>query len=174
MRTLSTVNTKAGNDLTGLLYIPDPAPGSSCNDTAHFVPANATRASNLPRGGNFAFMAIAPWISPDCTLAYLAAAKNDPLRAFIFFVPDNGTDAPESNSDAWSLGDGGKWKSNTKFPVYAIPGSMGSLILDEMALYSGNLTSVPNGHELADELSPNSYVRLALTLDIGMWIHGTV
>jgi hypothetical protein len=41
--------------------------------------------------------------------------------------------------------------------------------MDQLALYTGNLTSVPNGHELANEYPPSDYVRLAIQIDIGTY-----
>ena len=111
IRTLSTNSANAGTDVTGLLYTPDLIDGDPCiNASAPYVPSNVTRQANLP-DTDFDLIAVAPWISPECTLAYLSAAQQDPVRGFIFFPPDNSTDEPAlANSQQWSLGDGGKWK----------------------------------------------------------------
>ncbi|KAF2664077.1 hypothetical protein BT63DRAFT_100458 [Microthyrium microscopicum] len=165
--TLSTTNADPSNDLTGLLYVPELDAGSSCEDKIYqYVPKNATSNLQLPQGAQFAFLAVAPWISVTCTQQWLYAARDDPLRAFIFFLPNNETSAPKANDPAWSLGDNGKWKKTSKFPVYAIDGASGGSILRNMALYSGNLTSVPFGHNLADDYPPTAYVRLAGALQM--------
>jgi len=154
--------------LTGLLYLPELDEGSSCENTIdQYVPENATSQVHLPVGSQFGFLAVAPWISVTCTQEFLSAARDDPLRAFIFFLPNNDTLVPPANDPQWSLGDGDKWKKNTKFPVYAIAGSSGGTILRQMARYSGNLTNVPNGQMLADEFPPNAYVRLAGSIALG-------
>jgi hypothetical protein len=130
------------------------------------VPVNATKVA-LPRNG-YTFIALAPWISVDCTFAYLNAVQADLIRAFVFYLLDNSTDIPPlANDPTWGLGDGGRWKTTYKFPVYAIPSSRGSQLMSELASYSGNLTSVPNGHDLANQYPPSDYVRLAMDIDIG-------
>jgi hypothetical protein len=70
---------------------------------------------------------------------------------------------------AWGLGDGGRWKAENHYPVYAIPGLSGKIIMDQLNLYSGNITTVPYGHDLADMYSPTSYVRLWANIDTGSW-----
>jgi hypothetical protein len=166
--TLSSTDANPKSDISGLLYLPQLDPGSSCEPIlGNYVPQNATSQVHLPVGTQHGFLAIAPWISTVCTKDFLWAARDDPLRAFVFFLPNQDTTVPLSNDAAWDLGDGGKWKKNAKFPVYVISGASGNLILNEMALYSGNLTTVPFGQMLADEFPPNAYVRLAGTISLG-------
>jgi hypothetical protein len=151
-----------------LLYLPELDPGSTCeNEIFKYVPSNATSQVHLPMDAQFAFLAVAPWISSTCTSEFLYAARDDPLRAFIFFLPDDSHDVPGANDPKWSLGDGGKWKKSNKFPVYAISGKDGGKVLRNMGLYSGNLTNVPFGHVLADEFPPSAYVRLAGSISMG-------
>jgi hypothetical protein len=158
----------ATQDLTGLLYLPELDPGSSCEDEIFkYVPRNSTSQVHLPMDAQLTFLAVAPWISTVCTTEFLYAARDDPLRAFIFFLPDDDSVVPKSDDDRWSLGDGGKWKKDNKFPVFAISGQSGGTILRNMALYSGNLTNVPYGHVLADEFPPTAYVRLAGNISMG-------
>lgn len=165
IRTLSTTDASAGTDISGLLYTPVPDT-QACPQWSQYASVNASKAV-LPRA-NFGFVALAPWINPSCTLAYLAAVQQDPIRSFIFYLTDNSTTAPPlANDPTWGLNDGGKWKSSNKFPVYAIPSASGNQIMSQLALYTGNLTSVPNGHELANEFPPSDYVRLAIEIDIG-------
>ena len=163
IRTLSTTDASAGIDISGLLYTPVPST-TLCPQWALYVPKNATQVI-LPRA-TFGFIALAPWISSNCTLAYLAAVQQDPIRSFIFYLPGNSTDIPPlANDQTWALGDGGKWKSTNKFPVYAVTSNSGTQIMSQLALYTGNLTSVPNGHELASLYPPSDYIRLALQID---------
>jgi hypothetical protein len=171
VQTLSTTNASPGNDLTGLLYLPELDPGDSCMSTIpKYVPENVTSQINLPLNGQLAFLAIAPWISVPCTVQFLQAARDDPLRAFVFYLPDNGTSPPPSDDPAWSLNDGGRWRTWAKFPVYAISGMDGFTLMQSMARYSGNLTNVPYGHSLADEYAPDYYVRLAGAISVGQYL----
>jgi len=90
------------------------------------------------------------------------AVNSDGTRAFLFYLTDNDTGVPPlANSNVWGLGDGAQWKRNNKFPVYAIPGADGNEIMEQLALYSGNVTDVPNGHQLAGKYRPSDYIRLA-------------
>jgi hypothetical protein len=132
-----------------------------------YTPANVTTQNNLPNNGQIAFLALAPWINVNCTKQFLNAAANDALRAFIFYLPDNDTQAPAPTDPAWDLGDGGAWKSTTKFPVYAIDGQSGVQIMQELVLYRGNLTTVPYGNLLAQQFPPTFYVRLTGSISIG-------
>ena len=168
IRTLSTNSATPGTDVTGLLYTPDLPAGDPCIEaSAADVPANVTRQINLPNT-DYDLIALAPWISPACTLAYLAAAREDPVRGFLFFLPDNGTSTPPTaNSNTWGLGDGGQWKGENKFPVYAIPGQSGRILMQASNDYSGNMTTVPHGHELTETYDPRDYVRLFVDIDTG-------
>ena len=113
------------------------------------------------------YVAFAPWFSADCTRSYLAAAKDS--AAFLFYVPvQNTTDKPPPRIDqTWNLGDGGYWKSQNNFPVYAIPGADGATIMQQLALYSGNMSEVKNGDLLAQQFNPRDYVRLYTTFGTG-------
>ncbi|KAF1988624.1 hypothetical protein K402DRAFT_391843 [Aulographum hederae CBS 113979] len=165
IRTLSTTAAPgSSSDITGFLYVPEPR---SCNASHSYVPQNVTRKASIP--STFHLIAFAPWINSICTLSYLEAVQTDPLRAFIFYLPDNNTETPPLPNDiAWGLGDGGSWKTNNHFPVYAVPGAIGAEIMNQLSLYSGNVTSVPNGHDLANfGVSPSDYIRLAADIDLG-------
>ena len=158
VRTLSINN--GGGDIEGLLYVPDLLPSDPCVDVAaQYIPSNVTRLSDLP-ATQYLYVAIAPWISAPCTLSYLAAAKG--VTAFMFYQPDNGTSAPPLASDpSWDLGDGGRWKAQNKFPVYAVPGSEGAVIVQALAQYNGN-SSNPVIREILsyEQFDQRDYVRL--------------
>lgn len=163
IRTLSSSSVSSGGgDRVGFLYVPDLPLADACtNASSAYIPANTTRKSDLP--SNAQLIAIAPWLSPSCTLSYLHAANYDPLVAFIFFLPNGNSDMPPAANDAvWTLGDGGQWKSDFNNPVYAIPAVSGRDIIYQLALYSGNLTSVPNANDLIQSYPSTAYVRLSM------------
>lgn len=160
--TLSSNSATPGQDVTGLLYTPIlPAGNDGCRTAGDYtIPSNATTRANLPKA-DYDLIAVAPWGSPGCVLQYLNSVQEDPIVGFIFFLPDNSTTAPPAaNSNAWSLGDSNEWKGDNHFPVYAIPGQSGDLILRNSALYSGNMTDVPHGHLLTESYDSRDYVRL--------------
>lgn len=169
IRTLSTNDATSGNDITGLLYTPDLAADDPCVKASEpYVPANATRQANFPNNGRYALVALAPWISPTCTLSYLAAARSFQTQGFLFFLPDNSTaEPPPANDATWSLGDGGNWKQDNDYPVYVVPGAVGSTLIAATADYSGNISSVPNGADLLNTYDPTDYVRLYVDIDTG-------
>lgn len=158
VRTLSINN--GGGDIEGLLYVPDLLPSDPCVAiSAQYIPSNVTRLSDLP-ATQYLYVAIAPWISAPCTLSYLAAAKG--VTAFMFYQPDNGSSTPPPVSDpSWDLGDGGRWKAQNKFPVYAVPGLEGAIIIQELAQYNGN-SSNPLVREILayEQFDQRDYVRL--------------
>ncbi|RDW87726.1 hypothetical protein BP5796_03420 [Coleophoma crateriformis] len=160
---LSTHNIPADGKMRGFLYVPDLLESDPCvNISKPYVPSNVTRQANLPPT-DFTLIAIAPWINENCTKSYLAAAKLDPMRALIFYKPDNSTNPPPPISDPqWNLHDGGRWKSSNQYPVFAVSGAMGARMIYESSLYSGNLTNVPHGHEISEipNIDVRDYVRI--------------
>ena len=160
----------------GFLYVPDLDDDDPCVDiSSQYIASNVTRQANLPQT-DFTLIALAPWISVECTKAYLAAAHLDPARAFLFYLVDNGivngtfngsAQPPPINSPAWDLHDGGAWRSGNSFPIYAIPTDVGNQLMHELSLYSGNMTEVPNGHAISElpNVDPRDYVRLYTEID---------
>ena len=125
-----------------------------------YIPANVTRRANLP-STEYDVIALAPWVSANCTLSYLAAARRDSTRAFVTYPTSHSSDRPPPVNDAfWGLNDGGQWKSRNNFPVYAIPGQMGDSLMSGLVHYSGNMTEVEHGRELAEMFDPRGYARL--------------
>ncbi|PSR79811.1 hypothetical protein BD289DRAFT_85463 [Coniella lustricola] len=149
--------------IQGLLYVPDLDDNDPCKAIeSEYVPATATRQSDLPPA-DYNLVALVPWYNATCTKSYLDSAAYDPIRGFITYVPNNETKKPPGSSDkAWELHDNGAWKSDSKFPVYAIPGSAGASMMAQLALYSGNVSSVPHGSNITELYSPNAndYVRI--------------
>ncbi|KAF2494229.1 hypothetical protein BU16DRAFT_528370 [Lophium mytilinum] len=167
IRTLSTSGVSNGDDPYGIMFVPTLTSSDCIEAEKDFVPANATRRQNLP-DVDYSLIAVAPWFSPTCQQEYFAAARGLPVKGFFTYLPSNNSETPPLISDpAWGLGDGGSWKSANRYPVYAIPGISGSIIMQQLNLYSGNITTVPNGRELVDIYAPSSYVRLWANVDTG-------
>ncbi|KAI1378529.1 hypothetical protein F4677DRAFT_411158 [Hypoxylon crocopeplum] len=168
--TLSTTSVSTANGVVqGLLYVPDLADDDPCqNLSAPYIPQNATRQVNLPTT-NYNLIALAPWINANCTLAFLASAKLDPIRAMLVYLPDGDTNQPPAVDDeAWDLGDGGAWKATNRYPVYAIPSTSGKQMMRQLSLYSGDLSQVPFSNQIMSTYSPNpaDYVRVWTELTV--------
>ncbi|KPM37151.1 hypothetical protein AK830_g9421 [Neonectria ditissima] len=169
--TLTTTNADTLDGvIQGLLYVPDLDDNAACDQQQYdFIPHNVTRRDNLPPT-NYNLIALAPWFSIDCTLAYLASARVDPLRAFVFYKPNNSSNKPQdADSAVWNLEDGGAWVKTNKFPIFAISGREGQTMMEQLSLYSGHIDSIPYGDEINDLYGPNpkDYVRIwtELTLE---------
>ncbi|KAH7155597.1 hypothetical protein B0J13DRAFT_229386 [Dactylonectria estremocensis] len=169
--TLTTTNADTLDGvIQGLLYVPDLDGDAACDEAQYdFIPRNVTRRDNLPPT-NYNLVALAPWFSIDCTLAYLASARLDPLRAFVFYKPNNSSNKPQdADSPVWNLEDGGAWVKKNKFPIFAISGREGQEMMEQLSLYSGLIDDIPHGDEINDLYGPNpkDYVRVwtELTLE---------
>lgn len=157
----------AGDSISALLYVPKLS-NDACNEEARdLIPANVTRRSDFPKPP-CALMALAPWISPNCTLAFLDAAKYDRVVGAVLYIPNNSTsNLPMGNGTIWKLDEDDTWKLNHPFSVYAIPGAYGKQLVNQIALYSGNLSSAPHGDELSHEYNPNARARIFARIDVG-------
>lgn len=97
-------------------------------------------------------------------LEYLRAADQDRVASMITYLTDesmNSTMQPPPMRDSrWDLGDGGQWKSASRYPVFAISGLTGYTLMQQTAAYSGNLSSVPYGDELIRKYPRADYARL--------------
>lgn len=167
---LSSKFTETDNGvLQGLLYVPDLDGDDPCQDEARdFVPDSVVHQNNLP-ATNYNLVAIAPWFSKECTKSYLSSARYDPLRAFIFYLPSNDTTKPPgSDSDVWDLDDDGEWKTGNHFPIFAVSGALGTEMMYQLSLYSGNLTNVPFGDNISElyHPDPDDYVRIWTELTV--------
>lgn len=171
IQTLSTNAASTGLDRQGLLYVPVLNKTDPCVNTTG-VPLNATRLASFP-STDLNFIALAPWVSANCTRSYLAAAQADQVAAFLFYLPNvdlhNQTAAapPPPDSSSWRLDDNDSWKSQNQFPVYAINANIGDLVMTQLSYYSGNMTDAPYGGELTKLYDPRNYVRLYCDVDTG-------
>ncbi|KAI1807103.1 hypothetical protein F4811DRAFT_550335 [Daldinia bambusicola] len=168
--TLSTTSVPTPNGvIQGLLYVPDLGDDDPCQqEAAKYIPSNVTRQVNLPPT-NYNLIALAPWINPDCTQSFLASARLDPIRGMLVYRPDNDTSQPpDIDDDAWNLGDGDIWKTQNRYPIYAIPGASGNEMMRQLSLYSGDLSQVPFSNQIITTYSPNpaDYVRVWTELTV--------
>ncbi|KAJ9152003.1 Ring finger domain protein [Pleurostoma richardsiae] len=149
--------------IQGLLYVPDISAVNPCaSRKGAYVPSTAVTRDDLPPT-NYNLVAIAPWIDAECSKAFLSSAGTDPLRAFIFYHPDNSSDAPPSaGDDAWDMQDGGSWRKTNRFPIYAVSGLIGQEMMGQLSQYSGSLAEVPYGDNITALYNPDpeDYVRI--------------
>ncbi|KAJ5893400.1 hypothetical protein N7495_005091 [Penicillium taxi] len=140
-RTVQTLSNKGLPDsgtVSGLLFVPDLEPKDPCNDIlSAYIPANVTRYKDVSEFG-YPVIGIAPWVSIECTRSFLAASRHVSSEALVFFRPSvNDTELPPPPGDArWSLKDGGRWRIENSYPIYAIPGPSGSILMKELSLIS--------------------------------------
>jgi hypothetical protein len=93
--------------------------------------------------------------------------RADGVLGGLFYHANNESDQPPPVSDAsWTLDDGGQWKSQVEFPVYGIPGMLGSMLINKLGQYSGNMSSAPFGNELTALYNPNDTVRLYARMNL--------
>lgn len=143
--------------------MPDLQSSDPCtNLSAQYIPQNVTRLINLPPR-QYPLVALAPWMTPNCTLSYLAAAFE--ASAFIFYLTDDRNGMPPPvNDQTWKLDDGGSWKSEHAFPVYAIPSKVGQVMMHQLAVYSQIPGNLSHGDLLAAAHSSSNYSRLYTTI----------
>lgn len=165
---LSSGNRSDEESTKGFIYVPSLDPEDRCvNTTNSFVPQNVTRRDDFPRS-DYGLVALAPWVSSNCTLSYLAAASSDNAKGFMFYKPGSADHLPPPGSNSmWNLKDSGNWKRNITFPVYAIPGWVGGKLINESAEYSGKLADVENGSELVQRYNNDDLPRLSINISSG-------
>lgn len=87
----------------------------------------------------------------------------------LVYLPDgDASQPPDVDDEAWDLGDGGVWKTTNRYPVYAIPGASGKEMMEQLSLYSGDLSTVPFSNQITTTYSPNpaDYVRVWTELTV--------
>ena len=168
IRTLSTNNPNDFDVIQGLLYVPDiTSVDNRCsNETLSMIPRNVTTRSDIPPT-NLPLIAIAPWTEIGCVQAYLAIMRMEAVRGAIFYQNDSSNTRPPPVSDpVWNLRDGGRWKGQNSFPIYALPGAVGATIMHQLSLYSGNISSAPFGEQLEQIYDPDDSVRLFTRINV--------
>ncbi|RYP89800.1 hypothetical protein DL770_004094 [Monosporascus sp. CRB-9-2] len=164
MTTLSPSYGPTKNDIIqGLMYVPSLESEDPCHEVASaYIPQNVTRQGNLPMS-NYNMVALAPWINAECALSYFAAVRRDSLRALLVYHPDaDALQPPDADDSIWDLGDGGNWKRQYHFPVYAVSSAAGHRMMQQLSLYSGDLSEVPFGSDITTTYhpDPSDYVRV--------------
>ncbi|GKT91715.1 RING finger domain-containing protein [Colletotrichum tofieldiae] len=170
LTTLSTTNSETQHGIIrGLLYVPDLSVTDPCYEQQYdIIPRNATTQATLPPT-NYNLIALAPWFNATCTKAYLASARLDPIRAFVFYRPNNSTREPQgADSPIWDLDDGDSWRSQNRFPIFAIPGAEGNKMMRQLSLYSGNISQIPYGDQIEQIYDPhdNDFIRIWTELTV--------
>lgn len=171
LTTLLNTNLTAPKTLKGLLYVPEIDTGHPCYEQQYAViPRNVTTRAQLPPPQpGIPFVAIAPWFNTTCTQAYLASARADTPKGIIFYRPNNSTRKPQDvNTPVWSLDDDGAWHTENPFPVFAVSGAEGNKMIEQLSLYSGPLSTVPNANRIRSSLPANEedFVRILTALRI--------
>jgi Ring finger domain len=140
---------------------------NGCDDESlALIPFNATRRNDFPPD-DYPFIALAPWTDEACVQSYLSLMRMEAVRGAIFYLNDSATSRPPPVSEpAWSLRDGGRWKSQNQFPIYALPGSVGASLMSDLARYSGNMSTAPFGDQLTQIYDPADSVRLFTRIQI--------
>ncbi|KAJ5629959.1 hypothetical protein N7528_003616 [Penicillium herquei] len=178
VQVLSSHKLPDSGRLYGLLFVPELDADDPCNEiTKPFIPENVTRYGNVSEFG-YGIVALAPWVSPECTQSFLAVARELETAAVVFFEPkSNDTGLPPSpNSDRWDLNDQGRWRLDNSYPVYAIPGPAGVTLMNELSWFPSDSSShaspshqnstSPSSTDVSS--SPNS--RIFIMADTGKWL----
>lgn len=167
--------------IQGLLYVPDLPYGDVCVlETSPYVPLSAVRQADLPPT-NYHLIALAPWVNGRCSRAYLASARRSPVRAFLFYIPGNSSDSPPpADSPEWNIRGSNDWMARTGYPVYAVSGLVGEVMMQHLSLYSGDMNHVPFGQNISERFlsDPEDYLRIWTELSIstpsvpfGGWVY---
>ena len=178
---ITVLAAKTPTSVNGLLYVPDLPAGDPCvKQAAPYVPSKSVRRSNLPPT-NYNLVAIAPWISSTCSKKYITSADSDPIRALIFYRPNNSsTEPPAATSAVWDINGSTKWRAQRLYPVFAVPGMVGQEMMRQLSLYSGNVTEVPFAQNISELYDPSAddYVRIWTDMDVstpppllGIWVY---
>ncbi|KAJ5245989.1 hypothetical protein N7468_000972 [Penicillium chermesinum] len=150
VRTLSATGAPDSGTISGLLFVPDLDPRDPCSDAVHsFIPSNVTRHKDVSDFG-YPIIGMAPWISMECTQSFLAASREASVNALVFFEPEsNSTGLPPPQDDqCWDLHDKGLWKTQNKYPVFAVPGPSGKTLMNDLSWFSDGPSQ--NGSDTKD------------------------
>lgn len=164
-QTISSNNPTALITVEGLLYVPIRGQSSTCSSSNSFIPSNVTVDTSFPPNQNYPLISIFPWNNAECVSYYLTSSRTNAVRGAIVFQP-NVERPPPGNDQSWSIQDGGRWRTDNQFPIYAVPASWA---LNQLALssqYSGSMSAAPNGNQLTQQYDARDYPRLFARVDL--------
>ncbi|KAK2756177.1 hypothetical protein FQN54_005585 [Arachnomyces sp. PD_36] len=163
-RELSGGNSSDGEPMKGFIYVPVLDYKECVNSTGFTIPQNVTRKEDFPRS-DYDLIALAPWVSANCSFSYLDVAKADSAKGFLFYKPDTTDKVPPPDTDPkWGLSEAGDWESDVEYPVYAVPGLVGDTLMNQSAVYSGTLEDADHGSELVGKYGDNEFPRLLISI----------
>ncbi|KAF2638442.1 hypothetical protein P280DRAFT_471531 [Massarina eburnea CBS 473.64] len=170
IQTLTSKKVERGNDPYGLLFVPDLSSDACREEESAHISSNVTRLVDLPSAATeYALIAFAPWFNASCMTQYFEAARRSHLKAFVVYQPGDSNDMPPVMNDAsWLLNDGGSWMTANQFPTYALSSSAGSVVAQQLSVYSGNITSLQGGDSILrsdPSFRATDYVRLWATVN---------
>lgn len=73
---------------------------------------------------------------------------------------------PGPSDPSWSLSGDSQWKTSSQFPVYAVSAVSAGQWMTQLSLYSGNMSSAPNGAVLVSQYNPQDFPRLFARADL--------
>lgn len=151
------------------MFVPDLEPEDPCNDiTKSYIPENVTRHNDVSEFG-YPVIGFAPWVSPECTLSFMAASQQVGTDGLVFYEPkSNQTTIPPPPGDLhWSLNDQDKWKLDNNFPVYVIPGPAGITLMNELSWFSDGPSHNTSHNASMPNASQTPNARLFIMIDNG-------
>lgn len=104
----------------------------------------------------------------------MAAADSAPIRAFIFYRPNNSSAAPpHATSLAWDINGSTKWRMQTYYPVFAVSGQTGQSMMLHLNSYSGNATEIPFAQNISDLYGADvdDFIRIWTDMDVSTTHH---
>ncbi|KAK7205216.1 hypothetical protein BZA70DRAFT_279340 [Myxozyma melibiosi] len=163
----------SGRRKTGFLYVPT-FDDSDCDPDNIGEQANVTRVANLPAGYNL--IALAPMHEVSCSDKWMDKASQDGADTLIFYDTSDFNSTSLSFDYQTGIGEGTSLIDDIgsfSLSVYYVPGRVGSELLEQLEAYSGNLTGVPHGAELATYYDYRDYVRVVVEIQSVTRHHGT-
>ncbi|KAL4918260.1 hypothetical protein BDW62DRAFT_66169 [Aspergillus aurantiobrunneus] len=166
VQTLSAENAPKNGPIKGLLFVPSLSRNDPCvNTTAPFIPANVTRHHDVTAFG-YQIIGLAPWITPNCSQSFLDASSRIGTEALLFFLPASDNTKPPPPADpTWRLNGETSWENKNLYPVYAVPGSAGITLMEQLSWYSGNVTQ-PQSQQNVSAQGEGWDVRLFTLIDL--------
>lgn len=155
-------NNPNGYDIIeGLFYVPtlDSSFNATCQQALSVIPNNVTTLASFPHQ-DYPLIALFPWTtSTECTDAYLTQCRADAVRGAIVYQL-TGQQPPPSTDNSWLLNGSDSWINENQYGIYGVGATMGATFMTQLALYSGNMTSAPNGPELVQQYDGRDFPRL--------------